>query len=308
MSAAASAFAPSRGLYPVTKKPEDKTKDDFVRLVWRELTPDAFKNIGEFEEWFNKTLAPRIIESLGGTQVGGMLLHVTFPHGGMQHFMRWVMMKFTTTTSPEEAAAAAAEAAEWDERIRELRKWKTTMSQEFILPGRSVKKMCPDGVERYVPEEPKEAKKRSTKEIAAMLEYGKTEVVISPFRVPEQDQFAFLTRVTRELLASRNGTTMTIQDLSGYLTTTVFDVLVEELRTMPFSEKGWRQYLLDMFCIKKKTLSTEAFSSKKTTLSEENYEEEFQQKLREIKGRYGNWVINNFTGPARPSAKKSTYK
>ena len=303
MSAAASAFAPSRGLYPVTKKPEDKTKDDFVRLVWRELTPDAFKNIGEFEEWFNKTLAPRIIESLGGAQVGGMLLHVTFPHGGMQHFMRWVMMKFTTTTSPVAATATQRRQAQ-----RELKKQKTTKSQEFILPGRSVKKMCPDGVERYVPEERKKPKKRGEKEIAAMLEYGKTEVVISPFRVPEQDQFAFLTRVTRELLASRNGTTMTIQDLSGYLTTTVFDVLVEELRTMPFSEKGWRQYLLDMFCIKKKTLSTEAFSSKKTTLSEENYEEEFQQKLREIKGRYGNWVINNFTGPARPSAKKSIYK
>jgi len=98
-----------RAGWPVSKKPEDKTKDDFVRLVWRELTPDAFKNIGEFQEWFNKTLAPRTIESLGGAQVGGMLLRVTFPHGGMQHFnhgglahfMQWVMMKFTTTTKPQ---------------------------------------------------------------------------------------------------------------------------------------------------------------------------------------------------------------
>ena len=474
MSAAANPFAPSRGLYPVTKKPEDKTKDDFVRLVWRELTPDAFKNIGEFEEWFNKTLAPRTIESLGGAQVGGMLLRVTFPHGGMQHFMRWVMMKFTTTTSPEEAATAAAKAAEWDERTRELRKWKTaqpqgfidrgrsykkmypdeierwvpdltvnrtfinrvdcvneeprvlneeprvlneeprvlelgpsrglypvtrkpsedsetkavfvplvwgqitnngvfsniaefkewykkivrnivsefgedptlgltaieatfggikpfmtwvmtkfttttspvaatatqrrraqrklkkqktTKSPGFILPGRSVKKMCPDGVERYVPEERKKPKKRSAKEIEAMLEYGKTKVVISPFRAPEE-QFALpvTSLVTRELLAPRNGTTMTIQDLSDFLTTTAFDALVEQLSGMPFSQKGWRQYLVVAFC------------RKKMTLSEENYEEEFQQNLREIKGRFGNWVIKNFTAPARPArtvAKKS---
>lgn len=304
MSAAASAFAPSRGLYPVTKKPEDKTKDDFVRLVWRELTPDAFKNIGEFEEWFNKTLAPRTIESLGGAQVGGMLLHVTFPHGGMQHFMRWVMMKFTTTTSPEEAAAAAAKAAEWDERTRELRKQKTTKSQEFILPGRSVKKMCPDGVERYVPEERKKAKKRGEKEIAAMLEYGKTKVVIHS-SVAEQYAFRasnamipYVTRVTQELLEPCHGTTMTIQDLSGFLTTTAFDVLVEQLSGMPFSQRGWRQYLVEKFCRNRK----------KMTLSEENYEEEFQQNLREIKGRFGNWVIKNFTAPARPArtvAKKS---
>jgi len=479
MSAAANPFAPSRGLYPVTKKPEDKTKDDFVRLVWRELTPDAFKNIGEFEEWFNKTLAPRTIESLGGAQVGRMLLRVTFPHGGMQHFMRWVMMKFTTTTSPEEAAAAAAKAAEWDERTRELRKWKTaqpqgfidrgrsykkmypdeierwvpdltvnrtfinrvdcvneeprvlneeprvlneeprvlneeprvlelgpsrglypvtrkpsedsetkavfvplvwgqitnngvfsniaefkewykktvrnivsefgedptlgltaieatfggikpfmtwvmtkfttttspvaatatqrrraqrelkkqktTKSQEFILPGRSVKKMSPDGVERYVPEERKKPKKRGEKEIAAMLEYGKTKVVIHS---SSNAMIPYVTRVTQELLEPRHGTTMTIQDLSGFLTTTAFDVLVEQLSEMPFSQKGWRQYLVEKFCRNRK----------KMTLSEENYEEEFQQNLREIKGRFGNWVIKNFTTPARPArtvAKKS---
>ena len=250
MSAAANPFAPSRGLYPVTKKPEDKTKDDFVRLVWRELTPDAFKNIGEFEEWFNKTLAPRTIESLGGAQVGGMLLRVTFPHGGMQHFMRWVMMKFTTTTSPE-----AAE----DER--------------------------------------KKPKKRGEKEIAAMLEYGKTKVVIHS-SVAEHAMIPYVTRVTQELLEPRHGTTMTIQDLSGFLTTTAFDVLVEHLSRMPFSQKGWRQYLVEKFCRNRK----------KMTLSEENYEEEFQQNLREIKGRFGNWVIKNFTAPARPArtvAKKS---
>lgn len=99
---------PERGLWPVSKKPEDKTKDEFVRLVWRELTPDAFTTIQEFEEWFNKTLVPQTIESLGGAQVGTMLLHVTFKHGGMTHFMRWVMMKFTTTKSPQHVAAAAA--------------------------------------------------------------------------------------------------------------------------------------------------------------------------------------------------------
>lgn len=54
MSAAASAFAPSRGLYPVTKKPTEKSESqtDFVDMVWDELTPTSFKNIGEFEEWF----------------------------------------------------------------------------------------------------------------------------------------------------------------------------------------------------------------------------------------------------------------
>jgi len=129
MGSEGGAFAPGRGLYPVTKKPvtkkpEDPAKSEFVRLVWRQLTlvPPAdgtpvFTTIKSFEEWFNKTLVPRTIESLGGKQVGGMLLHDTF-NGGVAHFMRWVMMKFTTTTSPGEVAAE-------DKRTRELRKMKT---------------------------------------------------------------------------------------------------------------------------------------------------------------------------------------
>jgi hypothetical protein len=103
--------APDSGLWPVSKKPEDKTKGEFVRLVWRELTPDAFTTIQEFDEWFKKTLVPRTIESLGGPQVGRMLLHVTFNHGGVAHFMRWVLMKFTTPKSPHQVAAAAAKPA-----------------------------------------------------------------------------------------------------------------------------------------------------------------------------------------------------
>lgn len=103
--------APDSGLWPVSKKPEDKTKGEFVRLVWRELTPDAFTTIQEFDEWFKKTLVPRTIESLGGAQVGRMLLHVKFQHGGVAHFMRWVLRKFTTSKSPQQVAAAAAEPA-----------------------------------------------------------------------------------------------------------------------------------------------------------------------------------------------------
>lgn len=398
MSAAASAFAPSRGLYPVKKKPSEDSESQaiFVDMVWDELTPTSFKNIGEFEEWFENILLPRVVNKFEDRTVGLLMIETAFPHGGVQHFTRWVMMNFTTTKSPEEAR----ELREWKwktrqpqgfyspglyvvtrkpsedsetkavfvsivwgqitntpffKNIEEFKEWfkplfrrvvsdfgedptlglraiqatfggitpfmiwvmtkfttttspvaatatqrrraqrelkKTTKSQEFILPGRSVKKMCPDGVERYVPEEPKKAKKRSAKEIAAMREYGKTKVVISLFPTPEE-QFACPTRVTRELLAPRNGTTTTIQDLSDFLTTTAFDALVEQLSGMPFSQKGWRQYLVNAFC------------RKKVILSEENYEEEFQQKLREIKGRYGNWVIDNFTAPARTVAKKS---
>ena len=95
---------PTRGLWPVSKKPEDAEKDEFVRLVWRELTPDAFTTINSFEEWFKKTLVPRTIESLGGPQVGRMLIDLTFNHGGLKHFMRWVTTKFTTCKSPEDMA------------------------------------------------------------------------------------------------------------------------------------------------------------------------------------------------------------
>ena len=237
---------PTRGLWPVSKKPEDAEKDEFVRLVWRELTPDAFTTINSFEEWFKKTLVPRTIESLGSPQVGRMLLRVTFNHGGMQHFMRWVMLKFTTTKNPVAAA----------------------------------KKPAPGALG-----------KRSAKEIEAMHEYGKSEVVISS--QANSGSIPYVSKVTHELLKPREGTTMTIQDLSGFLTTSAFDVVVEHLSGMPFSEKGWRQYLVDRFC------------SKKMTLSEEIYEGEFQHNLREIKGRYGNWVLNNFTRPVGPSAKKS---
>ena len=231
---------PTRGLWPKSKKPEDAGKDQFVSLVWRELTPDAFDTIASFEEWFEFVLVPRTIESLGGPQVGGMLIDLTFNHGGLLHFMRWVTLKFTTTKNPVAAAKKPAPGA----------------------PG-----------------------KRSAKEIEAMLEYGKTEVVISS--QANSGWILYVSKVTHELLKPREGTTMTIQDLSGFLTTIAFDVVVEHLSGMPFSEKGWRQYLVDRFC------------SKKMILSEENYEGEFQQKLlREIKGRYGNWVINNFTRPA----------
>ena len=95
---------PTRGLWPVSKKPEDAEKDEFVRLVWRELTPDAFTTINSFEEWFKKTLVPRTIESLGGPQVGRMLIDLTFNHGGLKHFMQWVTTKFTTCKSPEDMA------------------------------------------------------------------------------------------------------------------------------------------------------------------------------------------------------------
>lgn len=373
---------PTRGLWPVSKKPEDKTKDDFVRLVWRELTPDAFKNIGEFQEWFNKTLAPRTIKNLGGAQVAGMLLRVTFPHGGMKHFMRWVVVKFTTTTSPEAAAAAAAEAARvdlvneepkkapsrglypvtskpsedsetkevfvplvWDQitnngvfsNIAEFKEWYKKIVRKIVssfgedpVLGLTAIETTFGGIKHFMTwvmtkfttttspgvaaaaaqrrrerrqlrkqkttkMKKAQGNKRSTKEIVAMLEYGKTEVVIhsSRFQGALTDEIPYVTQVTQELLEPRHGTTMTIQDLSGFLTTTAFDVLVEQLSGMPFSEKGWRQYLVDRFC------------SKKMTLSEEIYEGEFQHNLREIKGRYGNWVINNFTRPVGPVAKKS---
>ena len=111
-------FAPSRGLFPVTKKPSEshESKAVFVDLVYRHLDSDAFKNVAEFEQWF-KTLVPRVVSDFGDDpKVGLGLISLAFPHGGMMHFMRWVTMKFTTTKSPEEAAAAAAEAAAEDER------------------------------------------------------------------------------------------------------------------------------------------------------------------------------------------------
>ena len=103
-------FAPSQGLFPVTKKPSEKreTLAVFVDLVYRHLDPDAFKNVGEFEQWFNKTLVPRVLSDFGDNPaVGHSMISLAFPHGGMKHFMRWVMMKFTTTKSPEKAVAAA---------------------------------------------------------------------------------------------------------------------------------------------------------------------------------------------------------
>lgn len=289
MSAATTnAFAPSRGLFPVTEKPSEshESKAVFVGLVYRHLDSDSFKNIGEFEQWFKKTLVRRVVSEFGDDpKVGLTMISLAFPHGGMKHFMRWVLMKFTTTKSPEEAAAAAASAAAEDERMRELRKMKSEETQGFITRRRMAPKMAP--------------KKRSKKEIAAMLEYGKTEVVIHSSQLANV-KIPYVTDVTQELLESRHGTTVTIQELSGFLTTFAFDALVKQLRTCRctfsvtgFSEKGWRQYLVDKFC------------SKKTTLSEENYEEEFQQKLREIVGRYGNWVIKSFTTPVDSVSKKS---
>ena len=91
--------ASSRELFPVKNKPSEssETKEVFVDLVWRHLTPTSFKNIGEFEKWF-QTLVPCIVSDFGeDKERGRTMIALAFPFGGVQHFLRWVIMKFTTT-------------------------------------------------------------------------------------------------------------------------------------------------------------------------------------------------------------------
>ena len=113
-------LAPTRALYPIDKKPVDKSKEVFVRLVWKKMTPTSFRTIGEFETWFNTELLPSVVASLGGSKIGRMLIAATFKYGGVTHFMRWVITKFTSTYTAEERAAKAAKKAAEEKRDREL--------------------------------------------------------------------------------------------------------------------------------------------------------------------------------------------
>ena len=114
-----------RALYPVDKEPVDESKETFVRLVWEKMTPTSFRTIGEFETWFNTELLPSVVASLGGPKIGRMLIAATFKYGGVQHFMRWVITKFTSTYTAEERAAKAAKKAAEAKRFRELMKRKS---------------------------------------------------------------------------------------------------------------------------------------------------------------------------------------
>ena len=113
-------LAKSRALYPIDKKPVDKSRETFVRLVWEKMTPTSFRTIGEFETWFSAELVPSVVASLGGPKIGRMLIAAKFTHGGVVHFMRWVITKFTSTYTAEERAAKAAKRAAELKREREL--------------------------------------------------------------------------------------------------------------------------------------------------------------------------------------------
>lgn len=126
-------LAPTRALYPVDKKPVDKSKEVFVRLVWEKMTPASFRTIGEFEIWFNTQLLPSVMASLGGSKIGRMLIAATFKYGGVTHFMRWVMTKFTSTYTAEERAAKAAKKAAEAERDRELMMRKSELPSSGIF-------------------------------------------------------------------------------------------------------------------------------------------------------------------------------
>lgn len=122
MSALSTEFglAPTRALHPVDKMPVDDSKETFVRLVWKKMTPESFRTIGEFETWFNNELLPSVVASLGGPRIGRMLIAATFKYGGVAHFMRWVIMKFTSVYNAEERAAKEAEVVAEIMLIREL--------------------------------------------------------------------------------------------------------------------------------------------------------------------------------------------
>lgn len=126
-------LAPTRALYPVDKEPVDESKGTFVRLVWEKMTPTSFRTIGEFETWFNTELLPSVVASLGGPKIGRMLIAATFKYGGVAHFMRWVIMKFTSTFTAEERAAKAAKKAAEAERERKLMMRKSELPSSGIL-------------------------------------------------------------------------------------------------------------------------------------------------------------------------------
>lgn len=132
MSALSTEFrlAPTRALHPVDKMPVDDSKETFVRLVWKKMTPESFRTIGEFETWFNNELLPSVVASLGGPRIGRMLIAATFKYGGVAHFMRWVIMKFTSVYNAEERAAKEAELVADIKSIRELMR-----NSEMPSPG-----------------------------------------------------------------------------------------------------------------------------------------------------------------------------
>jgi hypothetical protein len=124
MSAATiNAFAPSWGLYPVTRKPSEdsETKAVFLPLVWEQIPNNGvFSNIAEFKEWYKK-IVHNIVSSFGEDPVLG-LTAIKAAFGDIKHFMTWVMMKFTSTTSPGVAAAAAQRKRERRQRRKQRRK------------------------------------------------------------------------------------------------------------------------------------------------------------------------------------------
>ena len=101
------ALGGAKSLFPKTEKPTERNKDmeEFLEPVWDRIRLATFTNTEEFGKWFHEDLVPGIVSDFGGDPTGHMMIGLAFA-GGAEHFMRWVVMKFTTSKRPGAAAAA----------------------------------------------------------------------------------------------------------------------------------------------------------------------------------------------------------
>jgi hypothetical protein len=86
---------PNYPLQFVTEKPTDEEdREDFIRLIFDSISKGEIITVGKFQEWFSGEMSDALVAGFGGMEFV-VEMDIESKWDNKNHFMRWVLMKFT---------------------------------------------------------------------------------------------------------------------------------------------------------------------------------------------------------------------